>query len=281
MRRFDLWSYSSLQCIADASIALRLLRSSFAIFARLNGNHRAVLQLVHPHRGLLVLPSVCHVWFHFRHVALWINVYVNVRRRKAERHAASPACAGMQRAADRCVQHCAPCAPVPCPLSGLGGRFSARRRACSLNTVYVGERWHKHDWGLYVDTRPHHFAVEHGVFLVFHQYWLNESADFANVARNIGPLLPRVSDFASGNNDGDINIAVGIGIALGIRAIHDDFRLGLVAQANHLLVASHGVEGFFSGKRSSIHCVSSFVVVMMCSQISFVSDRAAATFCSG
>ena len=34
MHRFDLWPYSFLQGIADASIALRLLRSSFVIFAR-------------------------------------------------------------------------------------------------------------------------------------------------------------------------------------------------------------------------------------------------------
>ena len=130
-------------------------------------------------------------------------------------------------------------------------------------------------------ARAHHLAVEHGVFLVFHQHRFDKGADFANVACNVGPLLPRVSDFTFGENDGDVNIAVRICIALGIRAIHDDSRLGLVAQTYHLFVASHGVEGFFSGKRSSIHCVSSFVVVMICSQISFVSDRAAATFCSG
>ena len=82
---------------------------------------------------------------------------------------------------------------------------------------------------LHCYASPHHFAIEHGVFVVFHQYWLNEGADFANVARNVCPLLPRVCDFALGDNDGDINIAVRIGIALGIRAVHDDFRLSLVA----------------------------------------------------
>ena len=45
-------------------------------------NQRCVpLQFHDPHRGPLVLPSVCHVGFHFRHVVLWINVYVNARRK--------------------------------------------------------------------------------------------------------------------------------------------------------------------------------------------------------
>ena len=44
-------------------------------------NHRAVLQFHDPHRGPLVLPFLCHVGFHFRHVVLWINVYVNARRK--------------------------------------------------------------------------------------------------------------------------------------------------------------------------------------------------------
>ena len=46
MRRFDLWSYSSLQGIADASIALRLLRSSFAILARRSSLHQCSLELL-------------------------------------------------------------------------------------------------------------------------------------------------------------------------------------------------------------------------------------------
>ena len=57
---------------------------------------------------------------------------------------------------------------------------------------------------LYVDACPHHFAIEGRIFVVFHQYWLDEGADFANVARNVCPLLPRVCDFALGDDDGHV-----------------------------------------------------------------------------
>ena len=41
----------------------------------------ALLNLHDPHLGPLVLAFLCHVVFHIRHVVLWINVYVNARKK--------------------------------------------------------------------------------------------------------------------------------------------------------------------------------------------------------
>ena len=127
----------------------------------------------------------------------------------------------------------------------------------------------------------HDFTVEHGVFMVLHKDGFYEYADFADVANDVGPLFPWVGDFTLWHDDGHVDVAVRVGIALGIGTVKNDLRLSLIARAYHLLVASDGVDGFVSGKRSSIHCVSSLVVSMMCKQPSLLSDRAAATFCSG
>ena len=128
----------------------------------------------------------------------------------------------------------------------------------------------------------HHFAVEHGVFLVFHQYRLNQDADLADIADNVRPLLPRIGDFRLGHDDGHVDVAVGRGIALGIRTVHHDLRLRLVARTNHLLVASDDADGLVAAESfSSIHCVSSLVSLIMCWQIPLPSIRATSSFFSG
>ena len=128
---------------------------------------------------------------------------------------------------------------------------------------------------------PHHFAVEGRIFFVLHENGFDERVHLADIATDVCPLMPLVNNNSRGNDDSHVDVAVRGGVALGVGAVHIDLRLGLVARRYDSLVESDDVEGFFSGKRSSIHCVSSLVVVIICSQISFDSDRAAATFCSG
>jgi len=85
---------------------------------------------------------------------------------------------------------------------------------------------------LHGDAGAHHLAVKHGVLVVLHEDRLDEVADLADIG-----------------------------------AVHIDLGHGVVAGRYDLLVASHDVEGLVSGKRSSIHCVSSlamFCLVPFC-----------------
>ena len=130
-------------------------------------------------------------------------------------------------------------------------------------------------------TRAHHLTIEHRVFVVLHEHWLYEYADLSDVAPQVGQLFPVVGDFSSGQDDGHVDVTVGIGIALGVGAVHHDLRLGVVAVPYHSLVLSDGVEGLLSCKRFSIHCVSSLVCSMKYWLTSLLSVRAVAAFCSG
>ena len=127
----------------------------------------------------------------------------------------------------------------------------------------------------------HHLAVEHRVFVVLHEYRLDEHADFSDVAPQVGRLLPAVGDVTSGQYDGHVDVAVGVGIALGVRAVHHHPWLRVVARPYHSLVCSDGFEGFVSGKRFLIHIVSSLVLSMKYWLTSRLSVRAVAAFCSG
>ena len=128
---------------------------------------------------------------------------------------------------------------------------------------------------------PHHFAVEGRIFFVLHENGFDERVHLADIATDVCPLMPLVNNNSRGNDDSHVYVAVRSGVTLGIRAIQINLRLGLVARRYDSLVESDDVEGFVSGKRSSIHCVNSFVVLMMCWHASLLSMRAAASFCSG
>ena len=130
-------------------------------------------------------------------------------------------------------------------------------------------------------ARPHHLAVEHRVLIVLHEHRLYEHAHLTDVAPQVGRLLPVVGDFTSRQDDRHVDVTVGVGIALGVGAVHDDLRLCLVARPYHSLILPDGVEGLFSCKRFSIHCVSSLVCSMKYWLISLLSVRAVAAFCSG
>ena len=134
---------------------------------------------------------------------------------------------------------------------------------------------------LYRHACPHHFAVEGGIFFVLHENGFDERVHLADIATDVCPLMPLINNNSRGNDDSHIDVAVRGGVALGVGAVHIDFWLGLVARRYDSLVESDDVEGFVSGKRSSIHCVNSFVVLMMCWHASLLSIRAAASFCSG
>ena len=110
----------------------------------------------------------------------------------------------------------------------------------------------------------HDLTVEHGVLVVLHEDRFNKHADLAYVAADVSPLAPVVGNFHLGHNDGDIDVAVKIGIFLSVGAVHINLGLGVVAGCYDLLVSLDDTDGFVSAESfSSIHCVSSLVVSIM------------------
>lgn len=123
-------------------------------------------------------------------------------------------------------------------------------------------------WYIFLDLLhrhacPHHVIVEGRVVPFFKQYWFDEDVYLVNVKPEVGGHGQPVA-IDMGNDDSYINIAFGLGIALGVGAVHIDFRLDGKPWSDYSLVVSDELEGFVSGKDSCIiHCCICFVLSMI------------------
>ena len=107
---------------------------------------------------------------------------------------------------------------------------------------------------LHRHARPHHVTVERRRFVLLHQYGLDEDAHLAHVVTKFcGERQP--VPFYLWNDNGHVDIAPRVGIALGVGAVHIDLRFGGEAGSYHSFVVSDELEGLVSGESLwSIHC---------------------------
>ena len=113
---------------------------------------------------------------------------------------------------------------------------------------------------LHCHSSPHHVVVEGCVVPLFKQYRFDEDVYLVNIKPEVGGYGQPVA-IDMGNDDSYINIAFGLGIALGVGAVHVNFRLSAESWSDYSLVVSDELEGFVSGKNSCIiHCCICFVL---------------------
>ncbi len=140
----------------------------------------------------------------------------------------------------------------------------SRRYSVVMFTLYI----------LHCHSRPHHVVVEGRVVPFFKQYRFDEDVYLVNVKPEVGGYGQPVA-IDIGNDDSYINIAFGLGIALGVGAVHKDFRLDGKPWGDYSLVVSDELEGFVSGKNSCIiHCCICFVLSMISRHFCSLSERA-------
>ena len=112
--------------------------------------------------------------------------------------------------------------------------------------------------GLYCHACPHHVIVEGRPAVFGHKDWLDEEADLVDFApEELGDFQLAVA--VGRYDDGHVDVAVGVGVALRVGAEHHDLWLHVEVRSYHLLVSSDESEGLVSGKRSFIHFVISLV----------------------
>lgn len=130
-----------------------------------------------------------------------------------------------------------------------------------------------HYYILYVDTCPHHVVVERRPAVFGHEDWLDKETDAADIA----PQAHRhfvLAVAVGGHDNGHVNVAVRIGVALAVGAEHHDARLDIKAMCYDLLVSSDESDGLVAAESSSfIHCCSCLVSSIIRRQNSSVSVR--------
>ena len=129
-------------------------------------------------------------------------------------------------------------------------------------------------------ARPHHVIVERRPAVFGHEDRLDEETDIADIAPQALRHL-KLTVAVGGHDDSHVNVAVGVGVALGIGAEHHDFRLHVEAGAYDSLVSADEFEGLVAGKCPSIHCCICLVSSMICRQACGVSMRASSSLSSG
>ena len=131
------------------------------------------------------------------------------------------------------------------------------------------------------DTCLHHIVVQWRPTVFRHKDRLNEQAHFVHIAPEIlGNLKLAVA--ISRHNDSHVDVAVGIGITLGIRAEHHYLRLSLEPRGYDSLVLSDEADGFVAAESSSfIHSVIRLVSSMIYRQVSLESRLWRACLSSG
>ena len=125
---------------------------------------------------------------------------------------------------------------------------------CNLSTHFCSTLYI-----LYHNTCPHHVIVKRRPTVFSHEDRLDEKTHLIDI------MPEKLGDFqfpiAIGwHYDGNVDVAVRIGIAFTVRAEHHDARLNIKTRCYDLLVASDESDGFVAAESSSfIHCVNCLV----------------------
>lgn len=133
---------------------------------------------------------------------------------------------------------------------------------------------------LYQHSRPHHVIVEGRPAVFSHEDRFDEETDLVDIV----PELLRNLELAVAvcrHDDGYVDVAVGIGVALRVGSEHHHLRLNFKAGTYDSLVSADEFEGLVSGKCSFIHCCICFVSSIICRQACGVSVRASSSLSSG
>ena len=119
------------------------------------------------------------------------------------------------------------------------------------------------------DACLHHVVVEGRPAIFGHEDWLDEQAHFVAVlAQRHGGFEPLVIGYG-GYDDGHVDVAPLIWVALAVGAEHHDLGLAVEAGHNYLLVSSDEVEGLIAAEHSwSIHCCICLVCSTICRVLS-------------
>ena len=99
---------------------------------------------------------------------------------------------------------------------------------------------------LHIDTRAHHVVVKGRPVVFCHKDRLYEETDLIDVVpEELGDF--HLATAVGGHNDGNVYIAVGIGIALAVGTIHHDLRFYVETRGYDLLVAPDETESLVAG----------------------------------
>ena len=117
--------------------------------------------------------------------------------------------------------------------------------------------------------------------VIGHKDGLDEKAHLINVVPKILGYL-KLPVTISRNNDCNVDITVGIGIALAVGTEHEYARLHVETRTYHCLVAAHQLQSLFAGQSFSfIHCCNCFVSSIRERHVCGVSMRERASLSSG
>ena len=146
--------------------------------------------------------------------------------------------------------------------STKGNSSSIRTNAnsyCSFVILFIFTNPVICSFNLHNNTCPHHVIIKRRPSVFGYENGLDEETHLINI------MPKKLGDFQfpiaiGGHNNGNVDVAVRIGITLTVRTEHHDARLYIKTRCYDLLVSSDESDGLVAAESSSfIHCVNCLV----------------------